>query len=557
MRHYADRISKLSLSTQLAIGAAGLAVVATLAVSLVIGHVTLERVRADAGNAAHATAVQMAETLSRGMFERYRDITIAGSLDQISDAAVPLDDKRGLLEQLQATYPAYAWIGLTDAGGKVLVSTGQVLEGVDVSKRPWYLDGRTAVTVKDVHEAVLLAKLLPNPTGEPMRFVDVATPVLDAAGNRIGVLGAHLSWSWARDARDALLQTRSSSEALEILVLASDGSVLLGPDDLVGQKLALFDDAAAAGSAEGAGHRIETWPDGRTYLTAVAQSRPYLTYPGLGWQIVVREPTATALAAVNELQGYIALIGGAAVLVLGLAGWLASRRVSRPVLAIAAAADRIAQGHSSDTLPVVEGSREVSLLSGSLRALLAKLQGREAALTELNQSLEQRVADRTAVLASTNNELRREVERRGVLEEEREALIAELRHLASRDPLSGAYNRRAFMELATRELKRAQRQRSAFGIIMLDIDHFKKVNDTYGHGVGDQVIRQTAQITQQKLRETDVVCRYGGEEFAVLLIDSDPRMAGELAERVRQAVEALEIAVGVRPCASPAASAAP
>ena len=65
---------------------------------------------------------------------------------------------------------------------------------------------------------------------------------------------------------------------------------------------------------------------------------------------------------------------------LGLAGWLASRRVAHPVLALAAAADRIAQGDSSDKLPAVEGSREVSLLTGSLRALLAKLQGREAAL---------------------------------------------------------------------------------------------------------------------------------------------------------------------------------
>lgn len=539
-----------SLRTQLACGAALMAVIATVALSLVIGAVTLNRLRADAGEAMLATALQMGETLSRGMSERFRDIQVLASLDTMYSSRAPLEQKRRLLDQMTDTFPDYAWVGVTDNDGKVLVSSGGILEGANVSQRPWFIDGRFGTIVKDVHDAVLLAKLLPaDPSGEPLRFVDVATPLRDESGARVGVVGAHLSWSWASEVRDALLRTRSGGAELDIMVLATNGTLLLGPDALVGTTLQLESFKAASRGEQG--YRVETWPDGGTYLTGYGRSLGYHDYPGLGWIVLVRQPTSIAFDSAESVQRYIVLGGGVTTLALAMGGWLGARRFTRPVLAIADAADRIAQsdqvalshavGDRVETIPAVAGSREVGLLGNSLRHLMDQVLHREKALIDLNLSLEQRITDRTESLLATNGELQREIELRGALEAERERLIKELRSQAETDSLTGLYNRRAFQELAQRELRRAQRQQSAAAVIMLDIDHFKRVNDTYGHPTGDAVIRAIAAVLRANLREVDIIGRLGGEEFAAMLVDCHPNQVAELAERLRLAVAAMEV----------------
>jgi diguanylate cyclase (GGDEF)-like protein len=117
--------------------------------------------------------------------------------------------------------------------------------------------------------------------------------------------------------------------------------------------------------------------------------------------------------------------------------------------------------------------------------------------------------------------------------------------LASRDGLTGVLNHRAFQERFRDELLRAQRMGRNVALLMLDIDFFKRINDTYGHPVGDVVLRETAQILAQNVRAgVDVVARYGGEEFVCMLPDSDGRAALETAERIRQTLEAKEFDLG-------------
>ncbi len=101
------------------------------------------------------------------------------------------------------------------------------------------------------------------------------------------------------------------------------------------------------------------------------------------------------------------------------------------------------------------------------------------------------------------------------------------------DPLTGLYNRRGLMELGKLELTRAQRQGKPFSAIMLDIDHFKRVNDTYGHPIGDQVLQAIAQRCRKGLRELDLLGRYGGEEFLVFLPETDWKTAFAIANRLR------------------------
>ncbi|WP_170959028.1 diguanylate cyclase [Magnetospirillum sp. 15-1] len=126
---------------------------------------------------------------------------------------------------------------------------------------------------------------------------------------------------------------------------------------------------------------------------------------------------------------------------------------------------------------------------------------------------------------------------------ERKRMEAELRRLATTDVLTGTFNRRHFMEMAGAEVDRARRHARPLVALMLDIDHFKRINDTYGHPVGDVAIKALADVCAQVIRHEDVLGRLGGEEFAIALTETDLDGALLVAERLRQAVAALRIAV--------------
>jgi two-component system cell cycle response regulator len=119
---------------------------------------------------------------------------------------------------------------------------------------------------------------------------------------------------------------------------------------------------------------------------------------------------------------------------------------------------------------------------------------------------------------------------------------ARLEQLAQTDPLTQLLNRRALTERITAEMERALRYDSTLALLMIDLDHFKRVNDTYGHLVGDDVLRDVAQLLSRTIRGSDIVARYGGEEFLVLLPETDEGGAERFAERLREAVEQHEFA---------------
>jgi diguanylate cyclase (GGDEF)-like protein len=124
---------------------------------------------------------------------------------------------------------------------------------------------------------------------------------------------------------------------------------------------------------------------------------------------------------------------------------------------------------------------------------------------------------------------------------ERQRLAAELERQARLEPLTGALNRRAFDELLRRDVARAQRHGRPLAVVLIDIDHFKRVNDTMGHAVGDRFLVAIAKTIAAALRAEDLFCRYGGEEFIVVLPETDGTGAVQAAERLRGAIEALRL----------------
>ena len=110
----------------------------------------------------------------------------------------------------------------------------------------------------------------------------------------------------------------------------------------------------------------------------------------------------------------------------------------------------------------------------------------------------------------------------------------ELETLAKRDPLTGVANRRAFMEWFELQFASARREGRALSCVMADIDHFKRINDAHGHATGDEVIRRLAELLATAVRSNDAVCRYGGEEFCIVLTGVESEAATRVAERLRE-----------------------
>ena len=122
-------------------------------------------------------------------------------------------------------------------------------------------------------------------------------------------------------------------------------------------------------------------------------------------------------------------------------------------------------------------------------------------------------------------------------------VAARLQQLSQQDGLTGLYNRRYFDEVLTREWRRLRRQSGSLGLLMLDVDHFKAFNDSLGHQAGDDALKQLAgAMTSALSREGEAVCRYGGEEFAIILPGADITQCAEVARLLHKAVGELQIA---------------
>ncbi|MGI8586525.1 MAG: diguanylate cyclase [Chloroflexia bacterium] len=161
--------------------------------------------------------------------------------------------------------------------------------------------------------------------------------------------------------------------------------------------------------------------------------------------------------------------------------------------------------------------------------IVQDLTAREEAAKEirrLNATLEARVSERTALLEATNLELEREVA-------ERTRAERLLQQLATVDDLTGLWNRREMERMLDDDITRSRRFRHSLGLLMVDIDHFKLVNDTYGHQAGDAVVRWVAEVLLDSVRSTDRVSRYGGDEFLVVLPETTEPKARQVAEKIR------------------------
>lgn len=380
-----------------------------------------DRLRRMIGDQLHLYASQVADKLDRGMFERYRDLIVVTSLETIRSTDTPRDARRVVLQKLQDTYPDYAWIGFIRPTGLLEAATGRVYEGMDVSARGWWKQGLDRPYVGDVHDAVVLAKVLYADRKEVPRFVDLAAPVRDEHGTLIGVVAAHLSWDWASEVERSVLGQLRDETGVEAMILAADGTVILGPPSLVGKPLAI---ASAQGTVQDGDAGVESWPDGRAFLTSVVQTKGYRDYPGLGWRVVLRQPVDQAMAPVVELRNRVIAWGAFASLLAVLVGHVLATWLSAPLRAMSRAVEAAGTDGAMPDLPLSSRYAEAATLSKALRHYVSDLQDADRRLRGI-------VAEKTVLLREIHHRVKNNLQVICGL------MMVEMRRLPKGDPARG------------------------------------------------------------------------------------------------------------------------
>lgn len=388
-----------SLLTRLTLSYSLIILLATLLISVGVGYVTSQRLQNTIGQSLADLAYTIGDRMDRDMFHRSRDLAtlITVARDRADSEAVFIE--QGWLEELQNNFPFYKWIGFVNPQGEVLVSNGGLLEGMNVSARPWFQQGLNGAFFGDVHDAVLLERLLPAQE-EPWRFVDVALPVHDNNGDLLGVLGAHLSWEWVTEVQQSVLQVAAHQRSVEALVVSDDGKILLGADRLRDLQL----DLPTLGNRP-TFQRL-TLANGEDYLAGMVQTDGYREYPGLGWKVLVLQDADQAFASVRQLQFEILLLGLFVVVVFHFINLWNARAITRPLHLISHAAIRLRAGNTRAGFPDDVGFREGQDLVRSLRGLTRQLLERESALMAASSELETRVEERTSELQQAYQSIR-------------------------------------------------------------------------------------------------------------------------------------------------------
>jgi diguanylate cyclase (GGDEF)-like protein len=326
----------------------------------------------------------------------------------------------------------------------------------------------------------------------------IVEPIRSADGTLIGALGAKVSF----DQIQSILTSYTKEPSQELYLMTQKGEILAGSRPIEGLFMASRLDTATADLL----FSRQTAPLEFISFRGTKVLGDLRTVPELDWGVVAEKDRVAAYAAIDRLRNVtLALIAGV-LLAIGLAAYLLGLTIVRPLGRLTQGAARVAGGDLDVDLPI-DGRSEVSYMTEVFNDMVARLR---------------RFRDENAAI---NHQLLERNE--------------ELRRISITDSLTGLYNRTQLPEVLARELARSQRHERRFSILMIDIDHFKRFNDAHGHQAGDELLRQFAGILKGSIRACDFAARFGGEEFLVLLTETDPEGAFRLAESLRGSAEAL------------------
>lgn len=337
----------ISLRVRITLGMAGFGIATGVFMSAVIDRQLEKELEPAARGRLHAIAGEVAAVLDQNLNRHAQELALLSAL-MVSDSPSGLPSHarlRELVDLFRSHQPACAWIGVADPAGWVLAASSGMLEGVDVSKRPWHATGLRGTHVSDPHAALLLARLLPAaPDGDAPRFVDIAMPLRTPQGPPTGVLAMHLYWHWL-DALVAEAADRHKSTPVEIRILDRSGKDL----------------AAVNGPPVSSLHAVDAeeadWLSDRVVLGVSEETA------ALGWSVRVRQRRSDVLAPLDRQRHSMMLLAPVLSLLFATGTWIIAGRLVRPVLLLAERARQHAGAH------VDEEENETQLMDRALLRL--------------------------------------------------------------------------------------------------------------------------------------------------------------------------------------------
>lgn len=313
--------------------------------------------------AVHVRTEALGVFLSRSLYEEWQRVERAAA--RVSGNFNP-EQAQATIAGLEQDIDKVSWIGIADRNGTVLAASGNMLVGENVGQRPWFQQGLAGPFAGDVHEAVLLAKLLETNNDDPIRFVDFSAPIKDAQGQVVGVLGAHVNWTWV----EGLVQEASSMLQLDAFIINRGGTVILATDPTQGDLSAQpsFRSAQLGVSVTG----NETWPDGQTYFTTTVPQFTYQTLPPFGWSMVAKLDPTFVNAAEGRFRTQM-LLGTTSTFLLLLAAFaIIAGILLRPLRMLAETLRRLASGEATPFVREQKRFQEVRVLSDAVVLLQAQ-----------------------------------------------------------------------------------------------------------------------------------------------------------------------------------------
>jgi diguanylate cyclase (GGDEF)-like protein len=325
--------------------------------------------------------------------------------------------------------------------------------------------------------------------------VVVTQPIRTANERLLGVLAAKINFQTISET----LKNYAQGEIGELFLITEEGILLVSSRPLS----ARFLETKLEGSTTRKLFSGEGNPQGYYGYHGESVVGALKRMSELAWGVVAEKERARAYAQIVRLRNVTLVLVVGLLFFIGLGAYLLGLTLVRPIDRLTGGASKVAAGDLEVDLPVLSRS-EVGYLTEVFNDMVARLrQGREE-------------------LAAINETLRKKNK--------------ELHELSITDSLTGLYNRKHLMETLDNEVARSKRHKHDFSVLVVDIDHFKEYNDTYGHLAGDEVLSRLASVFKKSVRSCDYVARYGGEEFIIVLPEIAPQDGVQAAERIRKKV---------------------
>jgi diguanylate cyclase (GGDEF)-like protein len=385
------------------------------------------------------------------------------------------------LSAIQNRFPDYTELVVLDDRGEYVASGSGSPEAVALPPgwREGLRAGRALVgdPVQDPDRGVVslrIAQPISVPTGE--RYLGALVAELDLRS----VAGLLIGYEPGDGGHTKVITSQGM-----VITASSDGAASMGTA-IAGPALEALTAASGATVAyrDGSGDRV------------LGTLHPLSDVP---WAVVAEVSDAEAFEPVSRLRSLALLLVSGLVAIVGMLAYLVGQVIVRPLGRLTSGATEVAAGDLSVDLPVTGGG-EVGYLTEVFNDMVERLRRGREALDRATEELRER--------------------------------NVELERLSVTDELTGVINRRRVMEVLAEEIERAARLGDRLALLMLDVDHFKRYNDTWGHLAGDRVLRAVARAIREATRDIDTVGRYGGEEFMVLLPGCDADGGEEAASRI-------------------------